>query len=139
MTGNQNRVTRDKLDTLADATGFAETFLVGGVSPAPGHRMRQEALGRTLQAIADDGIDTFYRGDVAEEHGHFLAGQESPLRIEDFRQFEAEAVKPLCVRTSDGTLYNMVPPTQGLSSLMTLAIFDRLGVERARDSTICTA
>lgn len=131
VTGNQNHVTRDKLDTLADVTGFADSFLVGGAVPEPGHRLRQGALGGTLQAIADHGTDIFYRGDIAAEHARFLAEQGSPLRIGDFHQFEAETVKPLAVGTSDGMLFNMPPPTQGLSSLMILAIFDRLGIDRS--------
>ena len=35
---------------------------------------------------------------------------------------------PLSVRVSGATLYNLTPPTQGLASLMILAIFDRLRV-----------
>jgi gamma-glutamyltranspeptidase len=38
-------------------------------------------------------------------------------------------VPPLSVTTSAGTLYNAPPPTQGLASLIILALFDRLRVK----------
>jgi oxamate amidohydrolase len=38
-----------------------------------------------------------------------------------------------------GTLYNMPPPTQGLASLMILALFERLRCARPRASNSCTA
>ena len=47
-----------------------------------------------------------------------------------FTRYEAETVAPLSVEISAGRLFNMVPPTQGVSSLMILALFDRLGVTR---------
>jgi oxamate amidohydrolase len=40
-------------------------------------------------------------------------------------------VTPLTVQTSAGQLWNMTPPTQGVASLMILALFDRLGVTEA--------
>ncbi|MEM5471065.1 gamma-glutamyltransferase family protein [Hoeflea sp. AS60] len=131
VTGNQAACTRDKLSTLSGVPGFEETFLVDGRPPEQGHRMRQLALGETLETIGRDGIDSFYTGDIAKTHAAFLEAQGSPLRFEDFQDFKADRVEPLAVSVSDGELYNMTPPTQGLSSLMILALFDRLGVSQA--------
>ncbi|MEQ5870700.1 gamma-glutamyltransferase family protein [Sagittula sp. NFXS13] len=128
VTGNQSRTTTDKLDGLRDVPGFAETFLVDGQPPAPGHLMRQPALADTLQSLADHGLSSFYIGDIAKTHAAFLEANGSPLRAADFAGQTAEQVTPLSVETSHGTLYNMIAPTQGISSLMILALFDRLGV-----------
>src|SRR3546814_17836927 len=57
-----------------------------------------------------------------------------PVAAADLARDEARRVVPLTVGISSGvgaTLYNFPPPTQGLSSLMILAIFDRLGVTEA--------
>jgi gamma-glutamyltranspeptidase/glutathione hydrolase len=48
------------------------------------------------------------------------------LRGTDLQAHRAATVRPLQVAVSGATLYNMTPPTQGLASLMVLAIFDRL-------------
>ena len=128
VTGNQSRTTADKLDGLRDVPGFAETFLIDGKVPEPGAHLRQAALGRTLRHLAQNGLRSYYDGAIADTHGAFLEAQGSPLRTADFNAFAAEEVTPLSVETSHGRLYNMIPPTQGVSSLMILALFDRLGV-----------
>lgn len=131
VTENQVRTTREKLDGLKEVPGFAETFLVGGAVPAAGHRLRQPALGATLAHLAEAGLDDYYRGDLARTHGAFLEAAGSPLRTQDFHRFEAQVAPPLTTTTSLGQLFNTNPPTQGVSSLMILALFDRLGVTEA--------
>jgi oxamate amidohydrolase len=131
VTENQSRTTREKLAGLADVPGFAETFLVDGAPPRPGHRLRQPALGATLARLAAVGLDDYYRGDIAATHARFLQGAGSPLRQDDFRSFQAQIVPPLTTTLRAGQVWNMIPPTQGVSSLMILALFDRLGVTQA--------
>ena len=128
VSGNQSRTTAEKLDGLRDVPGFAEAFLVDGDVPAPGTRFRQQSLGRTLKELSESGLRSYYDGPLARTHAAFLEAHGSPLREEDLRTYAAEQVTPLTVETSLGRLYNMIPPTQGVSSLMILALFDRLGV-----------
>ena len=131
VTGNQSATTAAKLDGLADVPGFAEIFLDGGAAPAPGARMRHPRLAATLDALAEDGLWAFYRGDLGAAMGDWLEGQGSPLTARDFAAYEAERATPLTVEVSQGRLFNMIPPTQGVASLMILALFDRLGVRKA--------
>ncbi|SIT04130.1 gamma-glutamyltranspeptidase / glutathione hydrolase [Roseivivax lentus] len=131
VTGNQHRTTRDKLDGLRDVPGFAEHFLLDGEVPAPGARLTQTALGQTLSRLADEGLRSYYTGPIAEAHARFLEAHGSPLRLQDFHDYAAERVTPLELTTAQGTIWNMIPPTQGVSSLMILGLFDRLGVTEA--------
>jgi oxamate amidohydrolase len=131
VTTNQTRTTAEKLVGLRDVPGFDEHFLVDGAPPAPGHRLRQTALGATLDRLATVGLGDYYRGDIAAAHGRFLDAAGSPLRLADFHAFEAALAKPLTTTIRAGQLWNMIPPTQGVASLMILALFDRLGVDQA--------
>lgn len=131
VTGNQSDCTVDKLDGLHDVPGFAETFLLDGQVPHAGARLVQSALGRTLERLARDGLGSFYTGALAETHGAYLQAHGSPLRSTDFAQYRALEGAPLRLETSLGALFNMPPPTQGVSSLMILGLFDRLGVTEA--------
>ena len=128
VTGNQTRTTAEKLEGLKDVPGFADLFLIDGAPPAPGHRLRQPALARTLESLAENGLGSFYDGPIAGVHAAYLAEHGSPLRQQDFTAYQAQTVTPLRAETSWGSLYNMPPPTQGVASLMILAIFDRLNV-----------
>jgi gamma-glutamyltranspeptidase/glutathione hydrolase len=125
---SQSALTRDKLPGLRDAPGFADTFLVDGAPPAVGHLMRQPALARTLGTLAERGLDDFYRGEVAARLAAGLERIGSPVRADDLARYRAARVEPLRVRLADASVHNLPPPTQGLSTLMILGLFERLGV-----------
>jgi len=133
VTQSQVNFTAKFLPELADVPGFAGQFLdaptatgAAGRVPAVNTLRRYPALARTLQTLADKGLDDFYRGGVADAIAAEHARLGGPLRLADLHAHSASSVTPLQVRVSGATLYNMTPPTQGLASLMILAIFDRL-------------
>ncbi|MFN7123682.1 MAG: gamma-glutamyltransferase, partial [Hydrogenophaga sp.] len=128
VTESQAALTREKFDGLKDAPGFAQTHLVNGQPPAVGHILKQPTLGRTLEQLAERGLDDFYRGEIAQRIGAELERVGSPLRTSDLAAYQAQIVEPLSVRLNDSTVYNLPPPTQGLSALMILGLFERLGV-----------
>jgi gamma-glutamyltranspeptidase len=113
---------------LQDAPGFAAAFLVDGKVPPPGTLLKQPALADTLEQLAHAGLDDFYRGDVGREMAADLDRLGSPLTRADLESCKASAAEPLSVEIGAGTLFNTPPPTQGLASLVLLALFDRLGV-----------
>ena len=125
---SQRRLTAQKLGELRDLPGFAETFLVDGVPPTVGHLLTQPALAETLGHLARHGLDDFYRGELARHMAGELARLGSPLREADLSGYCAAAVAPLSVRLADCSVFNLPPPTQGVSSLMILGLFERLGV-----------
>ena len=126
VTRSQVDYTRRFLHELAPQPGFASTFLRDGHSPQVLTRQRLPALAATLEAMATRGLDDFYRGSLARTMTAELERLGSPLRLADLQRHEASLVTPLSVQLSVGTAYNLPPPTQGLASLMILAMFDRL-------------
>ena len=122
-----------KLAELADQPGFADAYLNNGVPPSVGHLYKQPALGRTLQTLADQGLDSFYRGELAKLVIDELTAAGSPIVAEDLRSHRALEVTPLSLEVAGHRLFNMPPPTQGLSSLMLLGVFSRLGIQSIDD------
>ncbi|MFB0994677.1 MAG: gamma-glutamyltransferase [Paracoccaceae bacterium] len=131
VSGNQAACTTQKLDSLVQVPGFAQTFLIDNRPPKAGEKMLQVALGDSLADLAEHGLMSFYQGPIAAHHAAYLEANGSPLRLADFAAYAARLAIPLQVKTSLGQLYNMAAPTQGVSSLMILALFDRLTVEKA--------
>ncbi len=111
--------------------GFLNAFLVDGKAPEAGAKLKQTAFAATLDHLAQAGLDDFYRGDVGREIAADLERIGSPVTRADLEKFEAKIAEPLSVLIGAGTLYNTPPPTQGLASLMILALFDRLRVSQA--------
>ncbi|RAI44018.1 gamma-glutamyltransferase family protein [Rhodoplanes roseus] len=128
---SQAELTATHLADLKKAPGFAEVFLADGKPPEAGARMTQARLAETLDHIGHAGLDDFYRGDVGREIAADLDRIGSPVTRADLEAHRAYAAAPLSTPLSVGTAYNAPPPTQGLSSLMILALFDRLRVAEA--------
>ena len=131
VSGGQAALTAEKFSEIRDVPGFAGTYLVDGVPPRTGQVMTFPALAATLSRLVEAGLDDFYRGDLARANAAYLEQVGSPLRFADFEAFMAREVKPMRVKLASGIVYNMPPPTQGVSSLMILALFERLGVAEA--------
>ena len=128
---SQAALTQEKLAELAPVPGFAEVFLSDGKPPAAGARLKQEAFAETLTQLAHAGLDDFYRGDIGREIAADLARIGSPVTREDVTRYRATLAEPLQVELPAGTIYNTDAPTQGIASLMILALFARLGVKEA--------
>ena len=92
-----SETTNAKASSLSGRPGFADIYLPDGRPPQLGELMRQPALGRTLQVLAEDGLDCFYRGAIADVHARFLQETGSPLSLADFHAYRAEYAEPLRV------------------------------------------
>lgn len=114
-----------KLQELRDVPGFAETYLFDGEPPPVGSRLRQPRLADTLDQLARAGLGDFYDGDLARSMAGDLERLGSPLRLEDFQRHQAVEVEPLSITAAGHKIFNLPPPTQGLASLLILALYAR--------------
>jgi oxamate amidohydrolase len=128
VTRSQARFTAEKLAELKDVPGFAPTFLLDGKPPHAGATLKQAALAATLDHVAHAGLDDFYRGDVGREIAGDLDRVGSPVTRADLESCRATLAEPLSVALDAGRAFNTPPPTQGLASLIILALFERLRV-----------
>ena len=131
VTASQHELTASKRAELIGAPGFAATFLHGGTAPREGAVMKLPALARTLRRIGEDGADSFYRGALSRQIAADLGKIGAPVSADDLAAHRAARREALSVGVRGARLFNFPPPTQGLASLMILALFDRLGVGEA--------
>ncbi|MDR0339053.1 MAG: gamma-glutamyltransferase [Desulfovibrio sp.] len=125
VSASQSVTTASLIDELAGLPGFAQTFLMNGRAPGRGKRQRFPALARTFRRLAQQGLDSFYRGDLALEMAEDLAAAGSPLAYEDFSAHAAEIKKPISLEAFGTRIYSSPPPTQGFCSLLILGLVER--------------
>jgi len=125
VTRSQMLTTQAKLAELKDQPGFAPTFLTQGQVPQAGELFVQSRLADTLSLIAGQGTEVFYRGTLARQMAAELAAVGSPLTLADLQAHQARLIDPLTVPVAGAQLHNMVPPSQGLVSLLILALMER--------------
>ncbi|MFN3892264.1 MAG: gamma-glutamyltransferase family protein [Beijerinckiaceae bacterium] len=131
VTASQHELTAAKRAELIDAPGFAAAFLAGGGAPSTASLMKLPALARTLRRIGEEGAESFYRGELARQIAADLARIGAPVAGADLAAHRATRRAPLSTGVRGARLFNFPPPTQGVASLMILALFDRLGVREA--------
>lgn len=126
---SQEALARKHFDRLSQSPGFNDAFLIDGEIPREGQRLRQPRLAATLRRLAEAGLDDFYRGELARSMAEDLEALGSPLRLQDFHDYQAQIVTPLEVELREATLYNLPAPTQGMASLMILGLYERLNID----------
>jgi len=131
VTASQEDLTAEKLPELEDAPNFKATFLLDGLLPREGQLMKLSALGATLRQIGRAGTADFYRGGLARQIAADLNRCGAPVAAADLAAHTAQRRAPLSVLIEGARLFNFPPPTQGLASLMILALFERLAVREA--------
>jgi oxamate amidohydrolase len=131
VTRSQSRLTTEKLAELAPVPGFVPVFLKDDKPPPEGSRMTQPGLATMLDHLAHAGLDDFYRGDIGREIAADLERAGSPVTRADLERCHATLAEPLSVVLEEGVAFNTPPPTQGLASLIILALFERLRVREA--------
>jgi gamma-glutamyltranspeptidase/glutathione hydrolase len=100
------------------------TFLPGGRAPAAGELFRNAGLARTLRAIAKDGGDAFYRGEVARRILACSAEHGGAFAAADLADYEPEWVTPLTTNYRGWDVYEIPPNSQGIAALVMLNILE---------------
>lgn len=86
VTRSQHANTIAKLPELIDVPGFASVFVRNGKAPATGALFKQPALAGTLEHLGRQGLDDFYRGDLARRIAAELDQAGSLVQAEDLAQ-----------------------------------------------------
>jgi gamma-glutamyltranspeptidase/glutathione hydrolase len=110
--------------TLQDYPGFRETYMPGGRTPAKGEIFRNPALAGTLETIASEGRDAFYKGDIARTIARYMKDQGGFLSLEDLASHHSEWVEPLSVNYRGYDLWELPPNGQGTAALQIMNILE---------------
>ncbi|NDL63743.1 gamma-glutamyltransferase family protein [Acerihabitans arboris] len=131
---SQEQASRAKFTELAGRADFARLFFPHGEIPLAGSRFTQPRLAATLINLAEQGLDSFYRGPIAAGMAREMADIGMPVTAADLAAFRAKRRTPLRLAHGKGELFNLTPPTQGLVSLAILGITDRLSMAGQSES-----
>jgi len=115
---------------LADPVSAA-TFLAGGEPPPLGAKIVQPDLARSLEEIASEGADAFYRGRLAQRLATALAAAGTLVTAADLDAFEAEQQEPIGIDYRGFTVLEAPPNSTGfvlLEELKILEHFDLAGM-----------
>lgn len=97
------------------AARFPETAAIQAPAPdlAPGWRLVQRDLARTLRAIAREGPDAFYAGPIARAIADEVQKRGGLLTAQDLADYEPKLREPLRGSYRERTIVSFPPPSSG--------------------------
>jgi gamma-glutamyltranspeptidase/glutathione hydrolase len=102
---------------FAKEPNVAAIFTHAGAPLRVGDRLRQPQLATTLELIARDGPDAFYRGDIARRVVAASAANGGLLTMDDMAQYTAQELMPLHCTYRGYTIVSAPPPSSGGTTL----------------------
>jgi len=119
----------DRLAFVAAAawshSSWREVYAPGGSAPAAASLLGVPALGRSLRLIAEQGRDAFYVGEIGRAIAAFLQREGGLLTEADLAAHHGAWVEPLSVSYRGYEIYELPPPTQGVTALQALKLGER--------------
>lgn len=113
----------------------AETFLQNGQPPELGYVVKQADLSNTLQAIADNGFDGFYKGDVAKQLVDSVQKAGGIWQLEDLAQYNIVERAPIMSDYQfNGETFHVTsappPSSGGIAIAQMFAMLEHLAAEK---------
>ena len=105
---------------------WLDVYAPRGRTPASGEILRVPELGRTLRLVAEQGRDVFYAGEVAAATAAFLEREGGFVTRDDLAAHRGRWVEPLSIEFHGYSIYEMPPPTQGVTALQALKLSEPL-------------
>lgn len=102
----------------------AATFLPNGRAPKAGEVFQNPRLATSLELIASQGRDAFYKGPIAAAIATDMRARGGLIDAEDLAAHTADWVEPITTNYRGYDVYEMPPSTQGFVALEMLNILE---------------
>ncbi len=120
---------KDVESVLARDPAAASTFLLNGRAPATGEVFRNPALAATLDQLARNGRDAFYRGSIAAAIAADMKRRNGLLTEADLSAHRSDWIEPISTTYRGYQVLELPPNTQGIAALEMLNILEGLDLK----------
>jgi len=110
--------------------GFSEVYMPNGKTPEKGEIFKNPALANTLEKIAVQGRDVFYKGEIARIIANYIEENEGFLALEDMVAHHSDWVDPVSVNYRGYDIWELPPNGQGIAALQILQILEQFDIAK---------
>lgn len=104
--------------------GYLEQMTINGRAPVKGEIWKNPNLANTLETIANQGRDVFYKGSIAQTIVSFMAEHGGFITREDMANHAGFWVDPVSTSYRGYTLWELPPNSQGIAALQILNLLE---------------
>jgi gamma-glutamyltranspeptidase/glutathione hydrolase len=113
-----------EVDHLRTDENATKTYLPQDRPPKVGEIFRNPELAGSLERIASEGRNAFYKGEIAAKILDAMKRHGGTMTAQDLAEYSSEWVAPISTTYRDWTVYEMPPNGQGLAALEMLNIME---------------
>lgn len=127
------------LDRVAPHPESAAIFLKPDKSTYKiGDIFTNKPLAKTMRRIAKEGIDVFYKGEIAQEMAAAFKRDGGFISVEDLASVpdKVQWVEPISIKYRDYTVYNNPPPGMGIQQLQVLKIMEGFDLQKMGHNSV---
>lgn len=97
-----------------------------------GDYFSNKPLAKTMKRIATEGIDVFYKGEIAKEMADAFARDGGFITVKDLAAVPGRVqwTDPISIKYRDYTVYNNPPPGMGIQQLQVLKIMEGFDLKK---------
>lgn len=107
------RYAKMRLNILQHFPATAKIFLQNNKIPALGYRLKQTDLANTLESIAKNGGENFYRGALAKQLVNAIKKAGGIWSLDDLKNYKIIEREPVSTTYRDMKLISAAPPSSG--------------------------
>jgi gamma-glutamyltranspeptidase/glutathione hydrolase len=115
-------------ERLKQFEGFADVYMPNGKAPAKGEIFKNPYLANTLEKIARNGRDEFYRGGIARTIDEYMRRNGGFLSYDDLASHRSEWVEPVSTSYRGYDVWELPPNGQGIATLQMLNILENFDI-----------
>lgn len=116
--------------SLEKYTGFKEIFMPNGKTPEKGEVFKNPYLANTLEKIAKEGRDEFYKGEIAQKIVDYVRNEGGFFSMRDFADHTSDWIEPVSSNYRGFDVWELPPNGQGIAVLQILNILENYDIKK---------
>ena len=124
LAGEGFEVSKGKADSWTSSPEASPWAKVKDVSETGGAIIANKDMAKTLQKLADNGPDVFYKGEMAERIADDMEENDGFITLKDLGNYKATVTKPLYGNYRDHTIVSNPAPGGGVTVIEILNILE---------------
>lgn len=116
-------------ERLKEFEGFSEIYMPNGKAPTKGEVFKNPYLAKTLELIAKNGRDEFYKGSIAKAIDDYMKRNGGFLSYDDLVAHKSEWIEPVSSSYRGYDIWELPPNGQGIATLQILNILEQYDIK----------